>query len=147
MRIRRLGPDDAEFAAEALRALKGAGEDPSFGPEQLRGFLGRPGNVLIVAGERGSPAGFLVAYALDRVDRDRRMVCLYEIGVEESRRRRGVGRALVEELLAWCRRERVVKAWVVASRSNAAAVRLYESAGARPEGGGDDVVFVFEPVA
>jgi aminoglycoside 3-N-acetyltransferase I len=146
VRARRLGPGDADFAAETLRVVKGAGEDPSFGPEQLRAFLARPENLLIVAGEPGAPAGFLVAYALDRVDRARRMACLYEIEVAESRRGRGVGRALVDELLAWCRRERVMKAWVVTSRSNTAAVRLYETAGARPGAGDDDVVFVFEPI-
>ncbi len=75
------------------------------------------------------------------------MVCLYEIGVAEPHRRRGVGRALVEELKAHCRRERVTKTWVVTSRANTAAVRLYESTGARAGDASDDVVFVYEPPA
>lgn len=144
MRVRRLETVDADLAAEAVRAVKGPAPDASFGKAYFRRFLARAENILIVADEDGLPVGFLLAYALDRVDRDRRMVCLYEIGVAETHRRRGVGRALVEEVKAHCRRGNVMKAWVVTSRSNRAAIRLYESTGARA--GADDVVFVWEPL-
>ncbi len=145
--MRRLGPEDADLAVDAVRRVKGSGADPSFGESYLRRFLARPDNILIVTEDGGAPAGFLLAYALDRVDRNRNMVCLYEIGVAEPHRRRGVGRALIEELKAHCRREGVTKTWVVTSRANTAAVRLYESTGARAGDASDDVVFVYEPPA
>jgi ribosomal protein S18 acetylase RimI-like enzyme len=144
VRVRRLGIEDAELAEETLRALKGDAPEASSGDGSLRPFLARPENILIVADEDGAPIGFLVAYALDRVDRSQKMMCLYEIEVLEARRRRGVGRAMVEELIALSRRENAVKVWVVASRGNAAAMRLYTSAGARAPAD-DDVVFVYEP--
>jgi len=114
------------------------------GTEYFRRFLSLPDNVLILAEEGGVPQGFLLAYALDRVDRDQKMVCLYEIEVAGRFRRRGIGAAIVEALKDLCRERGVMKIWVVASRSNEAAVRLYEGRGARA-GAADDVVFVWEP--
>ena len=125
--------------------MKASGAHAPLGEEYLQRFLARPDNILIVAEDDGGPVGFLLAYALDRVDRDQKMVCLYEIEVASAHRRRGVGAALVEEHKEYCRRDRVTKAWVVTNRSNGAAVRLYESTGARAATETDDVVFVYEP--
>ena len=144
VRVRRLGVEDVALAGEALRSLKGPAPADSSGAGHLRPFLARPENVLIVAEEDGTPVGFLVAYVLDRVDRSRTMVCLYEIEVSPARRRRGIGRAMVTELLRLCRRGNAMKVWVVGSRSNAAAMRFYVSTGARTAAP-DDVVFVYEP--
>lgn len=141
-RVRRLGPSDAALAAEAIRKVKNTTDVEGFGEDYLERFLARPENLLLVAEHERSAAGFLLAYTLDRVDRDRRMVCLYEIGVVAACRRRGIGRAMLEELKAWCRRENVMKAWVITDRANAAAMALYERAGGRPDAG-DDVVFVW----
>lgn len=142
-RVRRLGVDDAALAANALRSLKGPAPSEFSGGGHVRPLLSHTENILLVAEEDGAPVGYLVAYALDRVDRPRKMVCLYEIEVTPARRRRGIGRAMVEELIALCRRENVMKVWVVASRGNAAAMRLYASTGARAAAP-DDVVFVYE---
>jgi aminoglycoside 3-N-acetyltransferase I len=141
-RIRRLGPEDAALGLEALRRVKEARADRSH-EVYLARFLSRPENLLVVAEDDGGPAGFLVAYALDRVDRDRRMVCLYEIGVVAERRRRGLATAMIAELLAWCRSENVMKTWVITDRANAAAMRLYARSGGHPDAG-DEVIFVFD---
>ena len=135
---RRLGPEDGALAAEAVRRVKEADVDAVW----LGAFLKKPENLLIVAQEGGVPAGFLLAYALDRVDRERRMICLYEIGVAASSRRRGLATAMIEALLAWCRSQGVMKTWVITDRSNDAAMRLYAATGGRPDAG-DDVVFVW----
>jgi len=140
--VRRLGPADAALAVEALRRVKGTAADAGFGEEYLERFLAKPENVLLLADEGGAPAGFLVAYVLDRVDRDRRMICLYEIGVLPGSRRRGLARALVEALLSFGRESGVMKTWVITERGNEAAMRLYARAGGRPDAG-EDVVFVW----
>jgi ribosomal protein S18 acetylase RimI-like enzyme len=140
--VRRLGREDAVLAAEIVRRVKETNGGPGIGADLLRRFLGKPENVLIVAEEDGVPAGFLVAYALDRIDRDRRMVCLYEIGVVSRKRRRGIGRAMIDALLSWCRAQGAMKTWVITDRSNESAMRLYARTGARPDAG-QDVVFVW----
>ena len=142
--VRRLGPDDAELALEAIRTIKRPALRPDFGVDDLANFLQRPSNVLIVASENGQPIGFLLAYLLDRVDRDRPMACLYEIDVLEARRRQGTGRQMIEALRSVCRQIDATKIWAVTNRSNAAAVGLYRNTGATSAPEGDDVVFVYD---
>jgi GNAT superfamily N-acetyltransferase len=48
---------------------------------------------------------------------------LYEIGVRQSRRRSGIGRALLEHMEEWMRTNHVPEAWVCAD--NPIAVRFY----------------------
>jgi ribosomal protein S18 acetylase RimI-like enzyme len=136
--VRRLGSDDSLAALDAIRALKSPHADRTM--ESLRRFLSRSENVLIVASLDGRPTGFLLAYLLDRIDVDRRMVCLYEISVATGSRRRGVGRAMIECLADLCRALDATKAWTITNRSNEAALGLFTSAGAKPGAGGDDLV-------
>src|SRR5262249_55481827 len=101
-------------------APEAAAGDATLLPRAGHASLAGADKVLVGAEEEGQPVGFLVAYVLDRVDGDRRMVCLYEIEVAEGYRRRGIGAALVDALRALCRGRGVTKIWVIASRSNAA---------------------------
>ena len=87
---------------------------------------------MIVAFDDGVPVGYLLAYLLDRVDRDQHMMFFYEIGVAESQRRQGVGKRPIGELKSICREADVMKMWVPTGRSNVAATRLYTSTGAVP---------------
>jgi ribosomal protein S18 acetylase RimI-like enzyme len=145
MQVRRLGTRDLELAVKAIQTLKEPTAQSTLGSEYLKKFLSRPENVLIVAELEGMPKGFLLAYMLNRVDRDQKMVCLYEIFVSESHRRRGIGRAMIESLKLLCKQENVMKAWGITNRSNLAAVRLYERTGATSHPNGDEVGFVYGP--
>lgn len=98
MQARRLGVDESNLALEALRLLKAPDGYPTPAAEYLVRFLARPDNVLIVSVMDGGPVGFLLAYLLDRVDRDQQMMFLYEIAVAESHRRRGIGTQMISEL-------------------------------------------------
>jgi len=142
MRVERLTPRHFDRAREAVRTLKTAGRTGSPRPSlhRLHAYLSNRSNFLIVASENGDPVGFAVAYCLLRVD-GRRMMCLYEVAVAPPWQRRGVGRAMVDVLVAWCRRNRVSKMWVITSRSNVAAARLYASTGAVASRRTDDVLF------
>lgn len=100
---------------------------------------------MIVATEEERPLGYLVAYLLDRVDRDQRMMLFYEISVAESHHRRGVGTAMIKRLQAFCRQENVMKMWVHTNKSNVAAVRLYQSTGGEADHSGDEISFLYKP--
>ncbi|HYM96024.1 MAG TPA: GNAT family N-acetyltransferase [Candidatus Sulfotelmatobacter sp.] len=54
---------------------------------------------------------------------------LYEIGVDERFQRQGIGRALIEAIAELARADGCEEMFVFTNRSNAAAMRLYESTG------------------
>lgn len=137
--VRRLTSTDVALATEMVLAFKSAASTT-----KLSEFLARRENILLAALGDGSPCGFLLAYALDRIDREHPMICLYELSVAESWRGRGIGRELVNSLLRLGEEIGAQKIWAVTEDSNAAAAGLYESTGARTQGSGADQVFVWQ---
>lgn len=129
-RIRRLGSDEAARAVDFVRAFKG----------DLARFLDDPSHYLLVAECGGEAAGFLVAHALERPDRDARQMFVYEVAVAPAWRGRGLAAALIREVKALARREGMFEAFVLTSRGNRAARRLYESTGGVVE---DDSAMLF----
>jgi aminoglycoside 3-N-acetyltransferase I len=145
LHIRRLGPDDRAIGVDAIARLKAPDGYPAPSIAWMTTFLSRPDNVLIVASENGLPVGFVVAYLLDRVDREQQMMFFYEIGVAAAHRRRGIGRQMVATLKSVCRAGDVMKMWVPTGRSNVAATGLYASSGGVPLPDGDEVTYTFSP--
>lgn len=141
--VRRLAPDDSQLGVEAIRLLKAPDGYPVPSTAYLSDFLSRPENVFIVALHGGVPVGYIVAYLLDRIDRNQQMMFFYEIGVAESHRRRGVGKRMIGALKAICREAGVMKMWVPTGRFNVAATRLYASTGALPFPSGDEVTYAY----
>ena len=94
-----------------------------------RRFLARPEHHLCVAYEEGEPAGFVSGVEMTHPDKGTEMF-LYELGVDESFRGRGVGRALVSALAQLARERGCYGMWTLTDTDNAAALRTYRSAGA-----------------
>ena len=147
MEVRRLGDSDAALARDAIATLKITDSNlrRNLKTDYLSHFLSRPENYLIVAADEDKPVGYLVAYLLDRVDRDQAMMLFYEISAAESHHGRGVGAEMIKLLKRFCRQQGVMKMWVDTNRSNLAAVGLYESTGGEGEASGDEVTFLYKP--
>jgi len=143
MEFRRLGVADCELGVNAVRLLKSSDGYPTPSADDMVRFLSCRANVLIVAIDHGEPVGYIVAYLLDRIDRNRRMMFFYEVGVAEAHRRRGIGKGMIAELKEICRTEDVMKMWVPTSRSNVAATRLYASTGGMPISPDDEVTYTY----
>ena len=136
--IRRLGSEEVARAADVVRTFKGQSRPPG----SLTAFLGNPANYLLVAEVGNELAGFLMAYRLDRADREESQMFVYEVEVAEPWRRRGIASALVREIIGMARVERMFEVFVLTSQSNEAARRLYARAGGRVEDE-SSLMFVF----
>jgi GNAT superfamily N-acetyltransferase len=135
MTIRRLGPGDepvlALLAREAPEFDIAAPEEP-LPPGEAAAYLADPAVLHWVAEEDGRIVGELLCHLLRLPSRDGLELLLYSIGVRASHRRRGVGRALVEEMLRWMRAEGVREVWVLAD--NPGAEEFYAACGFRRGG-------------
>ncbi len=93
-------------------------------------FLENPFNHLLVAVDGPETVGYLIAYELQRPDREQSMMHLYDITVVKKHRQKGIGAALVEQLKSICSTKPMMKMFVGTNRSNEAAVGLYQKTGA-----------------
>jgi ribosomal protein S18 acetylase RimI-like enzyme len=84
---------------------------------------------LLVAFDGEQPVGFVLAHELPRRHGDPTQLLLYEVDVAESHHRRGIGKALLDELASIARERGIVEGWVLTDEDNEAAMALYRSAG------------------
>ncbi|HET8523733.1 MAG TPA: GNAT family N-acetyltransferase [Thermomicrobiales bacterium] len=112
-------------------------------PAEGQTFLDNPDNAFFVAKYNGVIAGFLTAHRLQRFDKRRAEVLLYEIGVDERYRRLGLGTALVAAVKEWAAEVGADEVWVLTEQDNLPALSLYRSAGPADEMA-DVVMFTYE---
>jgi len=137
--IQRLGPSDLPLF-RGLNAVFGTafGEPDTYGAQPpsdgyLRDLLGKEHVIALVALTDGVVAGGLVAYVLDKFERERREVYLYDLAVAERHRRRGIATALIERLVDVARKRNAYVIFVQADRGDGPAIKLYESLGRKEE--------------
>jgi aminoglycoside 3-N-acetyltransferase I len=139
LKLHRLTAVDVPLL-RALNALFGeAFDDPAtYGAEppsdiHLEALLAKEHVVALVALLGQEVVGGLVAYELDKFERMRRELYIYDLAVAELYRRQGIATALIQLL-----REIAVRrgAWVVyvqADYGDGPAIALYEKLGTREE--------------
>jgi ribosomal protein S18 acetylase RimI-like enzyme len=129
--VRRLGPGD-----EAV--VRRLAEDAA--PQS--DLLADERTIFLVAFDRDDPIGFLLAYELLRRRGDPSQLFVYEVGVDEGRRRQGVATTLFRELARLARARGIRAGFVLTNEANEAAMELYRSVGGvRPNA--DDVLWDF----
>ena len=92
-------------------------------------FFDQPTHHLCIAYEDAEPAGFVSGVEMTHPDKGTEMF-LYELGVDERFRGRGIGKTLVAGLADLARQRGCYGMWVLTDADNAAGVATYESAGA-----------------
>lgn len=117
MIVRRLRPGD-EAIVEAL-ATRAPQTDVLY---DERTFF-------VVAFDGEQPVGFVLAHELPRRHGAATQLLVYEVDVDESHHRRGIGKALLRELASIARERGIVEGWVLTDADNEAAMALYRSAG------------------
>lgn len=139
VRVRRLVSGDEELAAEAVNRLKleEDGEPERVDSVYMKTFLADGNSFLIVAMLEDQPVGFVLGYSLRRVDEDRHMFYIHEVGVASTHRKRGIGKLLMEGTKRICQDNEFTKMFLITSKTNLPAMRLYESTDGQPAGSND----------
>ena len=138
MKVRQLAPGDQ---AELLASSALLDEPPDL--EAATSYLADPRNIYLLAYENEVPVGFLRGTALGQLKSRRPQMFLYEIAVDAQFQRRGVGTALVEHLLEYCRQREFEEVFVFTDPGNLPAVGLYRKTGAVTETPADRM-FVYQ---
>jgi ribosomal protein S18 acetylase RimI-like enzyme len=134
--VEALGPGDAQKAKDAAHLF-----DHPIDAAALRAFLADPRHHLLIATVDGQPAGFVTAIELLHPDKPRPEMFLYELGVDEAFRRRGVATALMDRLVGLCHERGCGELFVLTDEANDAAMATYRKAGGGREP--DSVMFLW----
>jgi aminoglycoside 3-N-acetyltransferase I len=116
-------------AFEDVPAYQGAVPDNDY----LAALLAKPHFIALAATTGDNVVGGLAAYVLDKFERDRREIYIYDLAVAGAHRRRGVATALIKRLIDIARERRAHVIFVQADRGDEPAIKLYESIGTRED--------------
>jgi [ribosomal protein S18]-alanine N-acetyltransferase len=101
-------------------------------PDAVARFLAEPTHHMLIAYDGERPAGFVTGVETTHPDKGTEMF-LYELGVGEAFRNRGIGRALVSALAALAKERSCYGMWVLTDNGNPAGLRVYAAAGGARE--------------
>jgi GNAT superfamily N-acetyltransferase len=139
--VRLLHGEDSDLLATATPDVF----DHPINPAAMREFLEDPRHHIVVAVDDEVVIGFASAVHYVHPDKPAPELWINEVGVADTHRGRGIGKALMNGLLELAHRLGCREAWVLTDRDNTAAMRLYEAAGGVATT--DHVMFTFTPAA
>ena len=137
--LRRLGPAQVPLL-RSLNALFGEvfREPEAYGAAPpsdiyLKALLAKEHVIVIVALIGQEVVGGLVAYELDKFERVRRELYIYDLAVAEPQRRKGIATALIERLRKIATERNVWAIYVQADYGDEPAIALYNKLGIRAQ--------------
>jgi aminoglycoside 3-N-acetyltransferase I len=101
--------------------------------DYLRSLLAMPHFIVVVARSDGKVVGGLAAYELQKFERDRREIYIYDLAVANEHRRKGVATGLIAELTRVAAERGAYVIYVQADRDDAPAIALYQGLGTRED--------------
>jgi aminoglycoside 3-N-acetyltransferase I len=137
--VRRLGPGDVSLLRR-LNALFGdafgeretyEGEPPS--EDYLESLLAREHVAVIVALAGNEVVGGLVAYELEKFERMRREIYIYDLAVDAGHRRRHIATRMIENVRRLAAERGAWVIYVQADYGDDPAIALYQKLGTREE--------------
>lgn len=137
--FRQLTSSDVGLLKDLLRVFGEAFEDvqtyQGAVPEDqyLQSLLAKPHFIAVIARRGNDVVGGLAAYELEKFERDRREIYIYDLAVAEAHRRKGVATGLIGALKSIARKRRVYVIYVQADRNDTPAITLYESLGTKED--------------
>lgn len=112
--------------AELLKDIAPEVFDHEINPQYLEAFLGDPRHIMYLAVDNNVVVGMASAVEYFHPDKPPQ-IWINEVGVALSHRKRGIGRQLVQELVASAKDRSCVYAWLGTSTDNVAAQACFSS--------------------
>jgi ribosomal protein S18 acetylase RimI-like enzyme len=138
MQVRQAAPGDGPAVADLIQQLAAtAGDASPLRVAYAEQYLRTPGSYVLLAEEEGRPVGLLSYSVGPNLYHAGPAATIQELVVEAGHRDRGVGSALVEDLLQRLAELGCVEASVTAMPDNEGAQRFY-----RAHGFGDEAVYL-----
>jgi len=137
--IRRLAPDDLALMEAMITVFGEAFEDVDtytkarHSAGYLERLLGSEHFITLTALKDGTVVGGLAAYQLQKFERERSEIYIYDLAVAAAHRREGIATAPIEELKTIAAARGVYVIFVQADRGDAPAIALYSKLGARED--------------
>jgi aminoglycoside 3-N-acetyltransferase I len=103
------------------------------GDDYLKRLLGKPHFIALAALDGDAVVGGLAAYELEKFERARSEIYIYDLAVSEPHRRRGIATALIRTLQGIARERGAFVIYVQADPGDDPAIRLYTSLGIRED--------------
>jgi len=134
--VRRITPGHGESWQRAVETIIASSErgDELISVSDAEAALNDERCYMIVAETDSRPVGLLSAYRFPNLEAGGQIVYLYDIEVDASERRKGIGRRMLQTLLACCDRDDVDTIWAGTDVRNEPARVLFERTGASLEG-------------
>ena len=135
----QLTPSDVGVLKDLLKVFGEAFEDVETyqgavpADNYLRSLLAAPHFIAVVARRGDEVVGGLAGYELQKFERDRREIYIYDLAVATPHRRKGVATGLITELKRLARRRDAYVIFVQADRGDAPAIALYQSLGTKED--------------
>ncbi len=101
--------------------------------DYLRALLARPSFITVAALQGEQVVGGLTAYVLDKYERQRAEVYIYDLAVAEPHRRNGIARHLIDTLKPIAKASGAYVIFVQADPPDEPAIRLYTSMGTKED--------------
>lgn len=99
----------------------------------LQALLGQQHFIALVALYGDTVVGGLAAYELQKFERERKEIYIYDLAVSAEHRRKGIATNLIRELQRLAKERGAYVIYVQAEREDTPAIRLYESLGQRED--------------
>lgn len=134
MEIRRLTARDVELARETFALMADVFEEPAspVSANYVGSLLARPDFWALAALEGSAVVGGLTAHALPMTRTEATELFIYDIAVRADRQRRGIGRALMNQLFALGEAAGIRVSFVPAENDDTHALDFYHSVGGQP---------------
>jgi aminoglycoside 3-N-acetyltransferase I len=135
--VHRLSPTDVPRLRELNAVFADAFAEPeTYGgappsDAYLAGLLAKPHVIALVALDGEAVVGGLVAYELEKFERARREIYIYDLALALPHRRRGVATGLIRRLQAIAAQNGAWVVYVQADHGDEPAIALYQKLGTR----------------